>query len=183
MHWYETDKGDPRCRRLADKHYTRQRPGHPMWTRPGWTQVLYCPAGDGSVFCWWRPKWEDGRPGLERKDGLRAIECTMFRNCSGILSSALIREAVAAVLTWEHARDVEWADGLISGVGSEQTRRRRSKRHEPGHCFRMAGWAPFEHPGGRADVWLRYAGPLATAARAPLLERRGQTSFVLGNSL
>ena len=30
IRWLETDKGDQRCRELADRHYTRISVGHPM---------------------------------------------------------------------------------------------------------------------------------------------------------
>lgn len=123
MRWFEIDKGDPRGRVLADRHYTRIRVGHPMWTRPGWNFSLYAEQQNGraAVFNWWRPKWESGLLGTARKDKLKAIECTIFRNETRFRSSDLIREAVSAVLTWKHALDVEWSDGLISGVSSVKT--------------------------------------------------------------
>lgn len=73
--WIETDKGDPRCRELADRHYTRVHVGHPMWTRPGWNQVLFAEQKNGrrAVFVWWRPKWEDGRPGTARMAPIRRL--------------------------------------------------------------------------------------------------------------
>lgn len=164
MRWIETDKGDPRCRELADRHYTRQTPGHPMWCRPGWNQVLYAEqrivAHRSAAFCWFRPKWESGIRGTERKDGLRAIECALFRNQTRYRSSALIREAIAILMGWEHALDVAWPDGIITGISSEKTRGGRHVDHDPGWCFREAGFVEFEHAKGRADVWLRYAGPV-----------------------
>ena len=156
MLWHKTHKGDTRCRLLADQHYTRQSPGHPMWTRPGYNYVLYYEDGSGgAVFCWWRPKWESGRKALQRFDGLYAIECTIFRNETNTQSSDLIREACAAVQTWERALDVEWPDGLITGISSKKTEEGRSNWHPPGWCFRKAGFKPFDHKPGRADVWLR----------------------------
>lgn len=106
MNWRETDKGDPRCRRLADRHYSRQTPGARMWTRPGYNFVLYTPDGRGAVFVWWRPKWESGILGTERADGLRAIECTIFRNESGIRSSELIRELRGGCIHFDRAQGV-----------------------------------------------------------------------------
>jgi hypothetical protein len=161
MRWHETHKGDARCRELADRHYTRQHVGHPMWTRPGYNQVLFTEDEQGSaVFVWWRPKWEAGLPGTARKDGLRCIECTIFRNETKMLSSGLIVEAMQALLTWPRATDVEWPDGIITAVSSERPAHRRSSGSLPGHCFRQAGFVEFAHPGAnkRADVWLRYAG-------------------------
>ena len=130
MRWIETDKGDPRCRALADRHYTRQTPGHPMWCRPGWNQVLYARQRNGrdAVFCWWRPKWESGLLGTERKDKLRAIECSIFRNKTRFRSSTLIIDAISCLLTWQHANDVEWPDGIITGV----LRARAARRDPPG---------------------------------------------------
>lgn len=51
MRWLEVHKGDTRCRLLADGHYSRQTPGAPMFTRPGYSQVLYLdgPRGGGRV--------------------------------------------------------------------------------------------------------------------------------------
>lgn len=169
--WLETDKGDQRCRRLADGHYTRQTPGHPMWTRPGWNQILYTRQRNGreGVFCWWRPKWESGLEGTERKDGLRAIECSIFRNQTRYLSSKLITEAISCLLTWRHATDVEWPDGIITGVSSADTAARRATDHDPGYCFREAGFVDFEHATGRADVWLKFSGSLPPPRHAPLV--------------
>lgn len=159
MRWMVTDKADQRPRLLADRHYTRKNPGHPMWTRPGYNQILYLEQRNGraAAFCWFRPKWECGLPGTARKDGLHAIECTLFRNETRFRSSDLIRDAVEMVLTWERARDVTWPDGLISGVNSAATVGGRAPTSRPGECFLRAGWETFDHPGRnkRADVWLR----------------------------
>lgn len=162
--WVRIDKGDVRARLLADEHYTRQSPGAPMWTRPGYNYCLFAETdpwwgvGTKALWCWWRPKWEDGQ---ERKDGLRAVECTMFRLTSREpwLASDLVQAAVEAL-------DAEDADEdlahfavrhlpLITGIGSVQTAARRAKAHLPGHCFRMAGWTEIEHRRGRADIWLQ----------------------------
>jgi hypothetical protein len=172
--WIETDKGDPFGRELADRHYTRVSVGHPMWTRPGWNQVLLAEQRNGrrAVFVWWRPKWEAGLPGTARKDGLHCIECTIFRNETRFRSSELIREAVACLLSWEHALDVALPDGIITAVNSVKTRAGRSASSPPGVCFRLAGFTPFEHAGKsrRADLWLRYTDPLP----APLQPTRSE---------
>ena len=112
-----------------------------MWTRPGWNQILYLEqrSGRAAAFCWWRPKWESGIVGTERKDGLRCIECALFRNETRFRSSDLIKAAVQMVLKWEHANDVEWPDGLITGISSSATAGGRRAGHLPGHCFREAG--------------------------------------------
>jgi hypothetical protein len=135
-----------------------------MWTRPGYNYVLYTEDAKGAaVFCWWRPKWEDGQ---DRFDGLRAFECTIFRNETSMLSSELILEACSAVLTWKWAVNTAWPDGLITGVNSQATQHRRSKRSRPGECFRRAGFVDFEHKAGRGDVWLRLEHLPPRSARA-----------------
>lgn len=185
MLWVETDKGDPRCRQLADRHYTRQTVGHPMWTRPGWNMVLYTEQQNGrsALFCWFRPKWESGIIGTSRKDGLLAIECSMFRNETRFRSSILITQAIAALLTWEHAKDVEWPDGIITGVNSALTSQGRNPLSPPGECFIRAGFEPFKHPGKgtKADIWLRFSGslppPVVPCKSARLLAREYERSW------
>lgn len=175
-----TDRADQRCRREADKHYSRQTPGATQFVRPGWTQVLWASDGHGvAVWVWWRPKWESGILGTERKDGLRCVENVLFRNGTRWLSSELIREAVAAGLTWEHALDVELPDVWITGINSGATAARRSRNSLPGKCYREAGW--IEMPGkttARADVWLRCGA--FSAPERPACVRRGQTDLWSG---
>lgn len=156
--WVRVHKGDSRARVLADCHYTRQNPGHPMWTRPGYNYVLLVEPGL-AVWCWWRPKWEAG---VERKDGLRCLECTIFRRTlQAPLASSLVCWAVDALWRQEAFEDLRLAnavpitDGLITGVGSVQTQKGRSKNSLPGKCFLAAGWRYFDHRPGRADVWLK----------------------------
>lgn len=172
--WVVTNKGDQRARAMADRHYTRQSPGHPQWTRPGYSAVLLAesPAGR-ALFVWWRPKWEHGAPGTARKDGLKCLECTHFRRegaGAGLpgalpIASALIRAAVAA-LNWPAVRAAlhldaagVLMDGLITGVGSAATQSRRSKASVPGRCFEAAGWTRLQKRGGKADYWWRLAMP------------------------
>lgn len=159
LRWTPTHKGDVRCRLLADRHYSRQRPGHPMWTRPGYNYVLYLEhEGKGAVWCWWRPKWEAG---VGRFDGLQALECTIFRNETSHRSSELVCEAVSALYLPEAEQALSIKEPsqllLITGVSSPKTAKGRSRNSLPGACFRHAGWAPFEHKKGKADVWLAFS--------------------------
>jgi hypothetical protein len=154
MHWILAHKFHPRCVALADRHYSRQSPGSPQFCRPGYNLTLFTRAGGGeAVFNWWRPRWDIGR-----KDNLRAIECTIFRNETQLLSSALIVEATAAVLTWRpsphEGPDQHRDTNLITSVHAEATQGRRSRHHRPGHCFRCAGWEDLDHRAGRATCWL-----------------------------
>lgn len=154
--WTVTHKGDADCRTLADRHYSRQTVGAPMFTRPGYNMVLRCKGPCGlATWVWFRPKWESGIKGTMRKDGLYAIECTLFRNESGILSSDLIREACAILPEWNRLT-VPWPDGAITGINTKATAKRRSKNAQPGKCYLEAGWVPFDHnTSDRADLWLK----------------------------
>lgn len=156
VHWRLTHKGDTDCRCLADKHYSRQHPGHPMFTRPGYNMVLRAEGPQGlATWVWFRPKWESGIKGTLRKDGLFAIEYTLFRNESGLLSSQLIIEAEQCLLTWDKLT-VDWPDGAITGIKADATTRCRSRRAMPGQCYLHAGWKVFKHnKSERADVWLQ----------------------------
>lgn len=149
--WRETHKGHPRLIELADRHYTRQRPGTSQCTRPGVNLVLL--LSDGSA-AWvvWRPIPEVGRA-----DNLEAWECTLFRNEGARRSSDLIREATD--ITY---RKWGWPpkDGLITAVGIPQTAKRRSKRSVPGACFWHAGWQLMTRGNPKPDqAWLTAPRP------------------------
>jgi hypothetical protein len=120
--WMVTHKGDRSCRLLADRHYSRQTIGHPMFTRPGRNLVLRTAGGDAVWVTWY---------GI-RDDGLDAYECTIFRNESKYRSSDLIRWAVEAT-------EAEWGaspkDGMITYVAADKVRSTNA-----GYCFKAAGW-------------------------------------------
>jgi hypothetical protein len=135
--WMEAHKGHPRLLELADRHYTRQQAGTNQCCRPGVNLVLLLDDGS-AAWVVWRPIPEVGR-----KDGLEAWECTLFRNEGARRSSDLIREATAVTY-----RKWGWPPkhGLITAVGIRETKRRRSKKSQPGQCFVSAGWEFFLHP-------------------------------------
>lgn len=125
--------------------------------------VMYTKTKQGgqALWCWWRPKWESEIEGTDRKDGLRVLECTIFRVEGPGLprSSLLIEKAVEALQTERasvelHLRNAGPIDSLITGVASEKTRSRRSQKSKPGACFLHAGWNPMEKRAGKADAWL-----------------------------
>jgi len=157
--------------------------GHPMWTRPGYNFCLLHESSEGiAVFVWWRPKWEDGRPGTERRDKLRVIECTLFRREGRTpLASDMIRGAVE-MLSTDHAREALHLRNagevgmLLTGVSSKKTTGGRSPRSMPGACYRHAGWLECAKRTKRADVWLKisWANPFVGASPQP--PHRGQRS-------
>jgi hypothetical protein len=149
-------KGSTALLGLADRHYTRQSPGSNQFCRPGTNFCLL--LSDGAAgWVVWRPDPEVGR-----MDNLEAWECTLFRNEGPRLSSDLVREATR--LTF---RAWGWPppDGLITSVGVEETKRRRSKKSPAGRCFIEAGWEPMDKASD-GKVWLRAPRPIRTARPA-----------------
>lgn len=71
-------------------------------------------------------------------DGQAGVNNPIFRNEGPIRSSELIREACA--LAW-----AKWpGERLFTFVDEVATKRRRSKRSQPGECFIRAGWTLLE---------------------------------------
>jgi len=138
--WMVTHKGDIACRMLADRHYSRQTVGHPMFTRPGRNLVLRTSKGD-AVWVTWQ--------GV-RDDGLNAWECTIFRNEAPdrYRSSDMIRAAIDATLN-------EWGtpprDGIITYVDQSKV---RSKN--PGFCFLKAGFRKIGQSKKRGLILLQW---------------------------
>lgn len=100
--WRETWKGSIPLLRLADHHYTRQKPGTNQFCRPG---VNLCREWG------WPPP-----------------------------------------------------DGLITAIGVEETKRRRSKRSPPGRCFLEAGWERLPEKDRGGKIWLRSPRPARIVA-------------------
>lgn len=124
--WQSSWRADPVTRRLADRHYNRQRPGAPQFVPPGRCVVLR--AGE-------RAAWITSWPYVQfvRHAWAGAWVNSLFRNEQAGLSSDLITLAVAAT------RAV-WPDppplGIVTFVDPTKIRRKR----DPGRCYRRAGW-------------------------------------------
>jgi|SRR5882762_3277980 len=106
---------------LADKHYSRQKPGTNQFMPPGKTMILRSAAGD-IVFGWlWQQKRDDMQAGYN---------CSIFRNESSRLSSEIIVEAENKVVA-------DWGSNRgFTYVNPEGIRNKRN----PGYCFKVAGW-------------------------------------------
>lgn len=131
--WTVVQREDSLCAELADGHYSRQTPGADGYMPPGFCVALYHRAPIGAAV--WGVVLNMDPIGHVRWRN------TIFRNTSGTRSSVLI--AAATFATYQ-----EWIANynglprvaLTTEIDIEATRRRRSKRHEPGHCYRIAGW-------------------------------------------
>jgi hypothetical protein len=126
--WQLAHKAHPDCAALADRHYSRRKVGSPQFMPPGQTIVLGAP---NAVFGWWRPE-----PGVMAINGLDGWTCTIFRNESDLLSSALILAAEAFIVECG-------PDGLMTYIHD-----RKIRSVNPGCCFKMAGWRTARKPDG-----------------------------------
>ncbi|HEY7769465.1 hypothetical protein [Longimicrobium sp.] len=133
MRWQLSWRADPVGRDLADRHYTRQKIGAPQFVPPGRCLVLTSEKrGKGrNRRALWVTSWPFGR--FVKHAWAGAWMCSCFRNEGAGLSSALIREAVAAT-RWR------WPDvpelGMVTFVDESQVKPRAT----PGLCFIEAGF-------------------------------------------
>lgn len=127
MRWWISHRADPRALPLADRHYNRQKVGSPQFVPPGRCIVLLTENADAL----WVSSWPLAEYTKHAWGG--AWICSCFRNESQILSSELIREAVAATRhIWSEAPDI----GMVTFVNRDKVRRKR----DFGRCYRKAGW-------------------------------------------
>lgn len=126
-HWVEATCTDPDGWALYRKHYSRRvyKDGRDpvRFVGPGSPLVLITP--DLSALFVWRKFIDDAVP---KQTG---VNCAVFRNDGGRLSSELILEAEP--FAWE-----KWPKEtrLYTYVDPEKTRKKR----DPGRCFVKAGW-------------------------------------------
>lgn len=113
---------------MADRHYSRRKPGSPQFMPPGQTIVLVS-EDRLAVFGWWRPHPSSGIRAMNNLDGWT---CTIFRNESAILSSELILDAESAIGEAGYGCG---PDGLLTYVWDSKVR-----SINPGFCFKRAGW-------------------------------------------
>lgn len=129
-YWLPVRDGDPRAAALYRRHYScyqyadGRRDRHDNRARflilgPGEKMVLLTQGCD-ALFAW--RKFFDA-------SGQTGVNCAVFRNESAVLSSELIREAMAhAWARWPGER-------LYTYVKAEAIR-----SSNPGYCFVAAGW-------------------------------------------
>lgn len=135
MRWYVSDRFDPRARRIADRHYNRQKVGSPQFVPPGRCLVLVTAEADA----FWVTSWPFAQ--YVRHAWAGAFVCSAFRNEGPVLSSVLVAQAVEATVAHFQA----WpAQGFVTFVDAEKVRPKR----DPGRCYRRAGWQPAGHTKG-----------------------------------
>lgn len=140
QYWVRIDHADPRAVAMADRHYSRQTPGSPEFTRPGHKIVLLHYDAAGAPAALWASQRPDPASGIRRADGLDAWDCALFRvETRTVPASDLIREAVAVTAATWHPLP---ADGFVTTVDPRYvapTMRRGNPVY--GYCYLKAGWS------------------------------------------
>lgn len=127
--WTKVTKFDKRACAIADRHYSRRKPGSGQFMPPGQTLVLLS-ADEKAVWGWWRPHPDSG---IMAMNGLDGWTCTIFRTESKLwLASEMILSAERELLSAELGLG---PDGLLTYVWD-----RKVHSENPGYCFKMAGW-------------------------------------------
>jgi len=138
--WYSILDGDPRGRRMYDRHYSSVNYRHKrpkLFAGPGEKMVLM--TSDSRALFVWR-KFDD-------LSGQHGINCAIFRNEAPelYLSSDLIREAVRlAARRWPARRFYTYVNA------------RKVRSSNPGYCFKAAGWRECGVTASRRLIILEY---------------------------
>ncbi|MCI0656797.1 MAG: hypothetical protein L0170_06965 [Acidobacteria bacterium] len=142
-YWRRSHKADPSAAALADRHYSRRKPGSRQFMPPGQTVVLLG-IHEHAVFGWWRPH---PRSGITAMNGLDGWTCTIFRNEGSTLSSLLILDAerFLQILSLDCG-----PDGLLTYVEPKKLR-----SSNPGFCFLKAGWSRIGHSADHRKLLLQ----------------------------
>jgi hypothetical protein len=127
-----TGAADCEAALLADSHYSRQTIGARQFMPNGEKMVIRDAAGL-MVFGWLFQK--------HRKDGQNGLNCSIFKNDSGRLSSEIILECESlAVGRWGLQR-------MFTYVAPSKIR-----SANPGYCFKRAGWTIVRNEDGSIYV-------------------------------
>jgi hypothetical protein len=127
--WRLSDRYDPAAVALADRHYSRQKPGTPQFIAPGPYVALI--SADKTAL--WVTRW----PRYSQHAWAGAWENSLFRKEGDGLASDMIRYAVAHTRArWPAVPDL----GMVTFIDAGKIRHKR----DPGRCYLRAG---FRHAG------------------------------------
>lgn len=131
-----SDQYDPAGAALADRHYSRTRPGSRQFVPPGRMLVLITEQADALwVSSWPYPSM------LRRSWAQTAWMCTLFRNESAAHASELITEAVAAT-RWFWGEPP--ADGMVSIIDQRKVQPIKIRGKDTyGFTYRKAGFQDY----------------------------------------
>lgn len=139
MNWMLSHRADKRALPLADRHYSRQKPGSPQFVPPGRCVVLLTPKADAL----WVTSWPFAQ--YVRHEWAGAWMCGLFRNEGPRLASELNRQAAAAT-RWvfgepEPVASVVGPVGMVSFIDRSKVRPIKVRGKEVwGYSYLKAGW-------------------------------------------
>jgi hypothetical protein len=162
--WRLSWRADPAVRRLADRHYNRQKIGAPQFVPPGRCLVLKT-AGinpqTGDPWAAWITSWPIAD--YVKHDWAGAWVNSLFRNEDGPLSSDLIRHAVAHTRAyWQAVPEI----GIVSFVDPGQV----EDKEIPGWCYMRAGWSHVGFTKGGLHVFQQLEGQRIRRRSKPMPE-------------
>lgn len=121
-------RADPAALALADRHYSRQKPGTKQFVAPGRCLVLFAETATGRAL--WVTVWPFAQ--FVKHAWAGAWGCALFRNEGAGLSSAMIDQAVSATRAYY---GMPPSKGIITFVDPHKIR-----STNPGACYKHAGW-------------------------------------------
>lgn len=165
MIWQLSNRFDARAALVADRHYSRQKPGTNQFMPSGSTFVLYAVVGGAEVI--WGTSW----PYLEytKHEWAGAWICSIFRNEGCGLSSEMVRQAIAATRLHYGGRPPR---GMVTFVDPASVAHKR----DPGRCFRKAGFRPVGFSKRRGHLALQL-DPLDMPEPAPAKGQQSPIQF------
>lgn len=148
MTWIVSYRADPLARRIADRHYNRQKPGAAQFVPPGRCFVLRTEAAV------WVTSWPFAE--YVKHEWAGAWVNSAFRREDGPLASQLIREALAATRWyWPETPVVASAVGDVAMVTFVDPSKVKRKR-DLGRCYRRAGFVEIgQTKGGLLALGIR----------------------------
>ncbi len=136
MIWQLTYRADKKAAKIADRHYSRQKPGTDQFTPPGRVLVLVT-EGYNAL---WATSWP--YPEYVNRDYKSAWVNSLFRKEGTEIASEMILQAVSATLWYFGKPPIE---GMITMIDQRKVNpiMRRGKPHW-GYSYERAG---FKHVG------------------------------------
>jgi hypothetical protein len=151
--WHESWRADPGARRLADRHYNRQKVGAKQFVPPGRDLVLVTADYDAL----WITSWPFAEYVKHAWAGAWVNSC--FRNESSARASELIVAAVAAT----RAKFGEPPEiGMVTFVDASKIKPTR----QPGRCYLKAGFRFVGHTQGGLVALQLLPSDMPTAVSA-----------------
>ena len=132
MIWQQTKRADKAAAKIADRHYSRKKPGTDQFTPPG--RILILTTKDYDAL--WATSW----PYSEYVNRIYpdAWLNSLFRNEGNYLASDLILQAIAAT-KWYFGKPPK--SGMITMIDTKKVRpiKKRGKLHY-GYVYEKAGF-------------------------------------------